>query len=330
MAFKAVVVNKSEAGYKASLASFDEADLMEGDTLIRVSHSSINYKDGLAVTGKGPVVRRFPLIPGIDMAGVIEETSHPGLHKGQQVILNGWGVGEVHHGAFAEKARVRGEWLLPLPEGFNAWEAMAIGTAGYTAALCVNALNQAGIRPESGDVLVTGAAGGVGSIAVSLLAKAGWRVVASTGRAEEESYLRELGAAEIISRDELAAPGKALGKERWAAAIDVVGGQTLANVLASIKYGGAVAACGMAGGMPLPATVAPFILRGVALLGVDSVNAPNAKRIEAWKLLRSLDKELLLSLTNTYSLSDVFSVCEDILEGKVRGRSVVTVSDDLS
>lgn len=328
MTFNAVVIDKGDAGYGASLRAFDEKDLMEGDTLVRVTHSSINYKDGLAVTGKGPVVRRFPMIPGIDMAGIIAETSYPGLRAGQAVILNGWGVGEVHLGAYAEVARVQGKWLLPQPEGFTPWETMAIGTAGYTAALCVNALGRAGLEPMDGDVLVTGAAGGVGSVAVSLLAKAGWRVVASTGRQGEENYLRSLGAAEIVAREELSAPSKPLGKERWVAAVDVVGGRTLANVLASTKYGGAVATCGMAGGMELPATVAPFILRGVSLLGVDSVNAPNGLRLAAWNLLRGLDRQVLAAMTTTIALADVFKACDDILAGAVRGRTVVEIATD--
>jgi acrylyl-CoA reductase (NADPH) len=328
MSFKGILVDKIDEQYTVSLRDLDESVFMEGDTVVKVSHSSINYKDGLAVTGKGPVVRRFPMVPGIDMAGVIESTTHPGLEAGQAVILNGWGTGETHLGAFAEKSRVWGKWLLPLPAGFTPWEAMAIGTAGYTAALCVTALQKAGVKPSDGDVLVTGAAGGVGSVAIALLAAAGWRIVACTGRPEEEEYVRRLGASEVISRDELAKPGKPLGKERWAAAVDVVGTQTLANVLASIKYGGFVAACGLAGGMDLPSTVAPFILRGVSLLGIDSVYAPIERRREAWELLRTLDKSVLRDVTKTISLNEAIAAGEDILAGKIRGRVVIQVAND--
>jgi len=277
--FKAVVVTKGDSGTTASLGRFDEADLMEGDVTVRVSHSTLNYKDGLALTGKAPVVRRFPMIPGIDFAGTVETSTHPDFKPGDQVILNGWGTGETHLGAYAEKTRVKGDWLVPLPAGLSPAEAMAIGTAGYTAMLCIMALQRHGITADRGPIVVTGAAGGVGSVATALLARAGYHVVASTGRPQEADYLKSLGAAEIIDRAELSAPGRPLGKERWAGGVDSVGSHTLANVLAMTRYGGAVAACGLAQGMDLPASVAPFILRGVSLLGVDSVMAPKALRL---------------------------------------------------
>jgi acrylyl-CoA reductase (NADPH) len=322
--FRAVVL--AEKGREPMLGEFAEADLMDGDVTVRVTHSTVNYKDGLALTGKAPVVRRFPMIPGIDFAGMVESSSHPEYRAGDAVVLNGWGTGETHLGAYAEKSRVRGDWLVKLPDGLTAADAMAIGTAGYTAMLCLMALERHGLGPERGPALVTGAAGGVGSVAVALLARKGWHVVASTGRPEEAAYLKGLGAAEILPRSELAEPGRPLGKERWAAAIDTVGSTTLANALAMCRYGGAVAACGLAGGMDLPASVAPFILRNVALLGVDSVMAPRPLRQEAWaRLARELDRDKLAAMTATIPLNRVIQAGHDILAGKVRGRIVVEI-----
>ena len=287
---RAVVIEKTETGTTAALKDFPEAELMEGDVTFRPTHSTVNYKDGLALTGKMPVVRRFPMIGGIDAAGVVETSSHPAWKPGDAVVLTGWGVGETHLGGYAEKVRVPGDWLVPLPEGMSAHQAMAIGTAGLTAALCVLALERHGLTPDAGPALVTGAAGGVGSVAVALLAKAGWRVIAATGRPEEEDYLKGLGAAEIVPRAELGGPVKPLAKARWAAGVDTVGGAMLANALAMTMPDGAIAACGNAGGMDLPTSVAPFILRGVALLGVNSVPAPIPLRREAWaRLARDLD-----------------------------------------
>jgi len=324
--FKALVATKSETGTNLSLTDFTEADLMEGDVTVRVTHSTVNYKDGLALTGKAPVVRRWPMIPGIDFSGRVEISDHPDFKPGNLVILNGWGTGETHLGAYAQKSRVKGDWLVPLPVGMNPDEAMAIGTAGYTAMLCVLALEKHGLKPGDGPVVVTGAAGGVGSVAIALLAKAGWHVIASTGRPEEIDYLKSLGAAEIIDRNELSAPGRPLGKERWIAGVDAVGSHTLANLLSMTKYGGAVAACGLAQGMDLPASVAPFILRGVALLGVDSVMCPKARRLEAWARLASdLDRGKLATMTTTIPLESVIETGKAIVEGKVRGRVVVEV-----
>ncbi len=289
--FKAIVIDKTDAGQTVRLTDFDDKDLMDGDVTVRVDYSTVNYKDGLAVTGKAPVVRRFPMIAGVDFAGTVETSSHPGWKPGDNVILNGWGLGETHLGAYAEKARVKGDWLVRLPPGMTAREAMAIGTAGYTAMLAVMALERAGLDPSRGPIVVTGAAGGVGSVAVALLAKLGYRVVASTGRPDEAPYLKGLGAAEVIERKELTGPVRPLGKERWAGGIDAVGSTTLANVLAMTRYGGAVAACGLAGGMDLPGSVAPFILRGVSLLGIDSVMCPLPIRQEAWlRLAADLDR----------------------------------------
>jgi acrylyl-CoA reductase (NADPH) len=325
--FKAVVIEKAEkGGQPPKLGTFSDADLMDGDVTVRVTHSTVNYKDGLALTGKAPVVRRFPMIPGIDFAGVVEQSSNPDWKAGDKVVLNGWGTGETHLGAYAERSRVKGDWLVPLPEGLGPDEAMAIGTAGYTAMLSVMALERHGVRPGDGPAIVTGAAGGVGSVAIALLKQAGWHVIASTGREAEADYLRELGAGEIVPRAELSEPGRPLGKERWAAGIDAVGSTTLANVLSMTRYGGAIAACGLAGGMDLPSSVAPFILRGVALLGIDSVMAPKQRRLEAWtRLARDLDRTKLKAMTRTISLDQVIEVGGDILEGKVRGRIVVTI-----
>lgn len=324
--FKALVATKGETGPNLAFTEFAESDLMEGDVTIRVTHSTVNYKDGLALTGRAPVIRRWPMIPGIDFAGRVETSQHPDFKPGDLVILNGWGTGETHLGAYAQKSRVKGDWLVPLPAGMNPDEAMAIGTAGYTAMLCVLALEKYGLKPADGPVVVTGAAGGVGSVAVALLAKAGWHVVASTGRPEEAEYLKGLGASEIIDRAELAAPGRPLGKERWIAGIDAVGSHTLANVLSMTKYGGAVAACGLAQGMDLPASVAPFILRGVSLLGIDSVMCPKPRRLEAWARLASdLDRGSLALMTTTIPLADVIETGRAIVDGKVRGRVVVEV-----
>ena len=281
--FKAIVIDKADNGQIVRLADFDEKDLMDGDVTVAVEYSTLNYKDGLALTGKAPVVRRFPMIAGIDFAGTVNSSSHPGWKSGDKVILNGWGSGETHLGAYGEKSRVKGDWLVRLPASMSTRDAMAIGTAGYTAMLSVMALERAGIVPARGSVVVTGAAGGVGSVAIAILAKLGYAVVASTGRLSETGYLKGLGAAEVIDRKELAVPPRALGKERWAGGIDAVGSTTLANVLSMTRYGGAVAACGFAGGMDLPTTVAPFILRAVSLIGIDSVMCPLPLRQEAWR-----------------------------------------------
>jgi len=305
----------------------DDADLMDGDVTVDVSHSTMNYKDGLALTGSSPVVRRWPMIPGIDFAGTVSDSSHEGIAAGDAVVLNGWGVGETHLGGFAQRARVPGEWLVPLPEAFTPAQSMAIGTAGYTAALCVLALERHGVTPDDGPVLVTGATGGVGSVAVALLAAAGHEVLASTGKADEACYLKDLGASDVVDRAELSEPGRPLGKERWAGAVDAVGSHTLANVLAGTRYGGTVAACGLAQGMDLPASVAPFILRGVSLAGVDSVMAPMPARLDAWaRLARDLDPATLDAITETRPLADAPAVADDILAGNVRGRVVLTVA----
>lgn len=324
--FRAIRVDKSDAGYNAGFVDFDEADLMPGEVTIRVSHSSVNYKDGLAITGKSPVVRRFPMIPGIDLAGVVESSTHPDFAPGDTAIATGGGLCETHFGGYAQKARLPAAWLVKAPAGFSASDCMAIGTAGFTSALCVLTLERHGLKPDDGPVIVTGAAGGVGSVAIMLLAKAGWRVIASTGRPEEEKYLRELGAAEIIDRKELSAPGRPLGKERWIAGVDAVGSHTLANLLAQTKYGGAIASTGLAQGMDLVTTVAPFILRNVALLGVDSGGVSRARRLAGWeRLKRDLDLARLSAMTTTIPFADVFRVAGDILAGKTRGRVVVTI-----
>ncbi len=324
--FKAVVIDKAEAGQTVRLADFDEKDLMDGDVTVAVEWSTVNYKDGLALTGKSPVVRRFPMIAGIDFAGVVETSSHPGWEPGDKVIVNGWGLGETHLGAYAQKARVKGDWLVRLPETMTAREAMAIGTAGYTAMLSVMALEHAGIEPARGPVIVTGAAGGVGSVAVALLAKLGYTAIASTGRPEEAAYLKGLGAAEVIERKELTGPPRALGKERWVGGIDAVGSTTLANVLSMTRYRGAVAACGLAGGMDLPTTVAPFILRGVSLIGIDSVMCPLPLRQEAWRRLETeLDRDKIAAITSEIGLADVIDAGARIIAGQVRGRIVVKI-----
>ena len=324
--FRAIVVEKAEGGTKAALTDFDEANLMEGDVTVRVEYSTVNYKDGLAITGKAPVVRRFPMIAGIDLAGTVENSSHPAWKSGDKVILNGWGCGETHLGGYGAKARVKGDWLVPLPKSMSAREAMAIGTAGYTAMLAVIALERHGLKPERGPIAVTGAAGGVGSVATTILAKLGFSVSAVTGRTGEADYLKGLGATEIIEREELAGPPKPLAKERWAGAIDAVGSTTLANLLSMTRYGGAVAACGLAGGMDLPASVAPFILRGVCLYGIDSVMCPLPQRQEAWKRLETdLDRQKLATMTREIGLAGVPEAAASILAGQVRGRIVVKI-----
>jgi acrylyl-CoA reductase (NADPH) len=324
--FRALVVSKTEAGQSVGFARLGAQDLMPGDVVVKVAHTTINYKDGLAITGKAPVVRRWPMVPGIDCAGTVVSSLSPDYKVGDLVVLNGWGVGETHLGAYAEFARLKSQWLVPLPAGFSTADAMAIGTAGYTAMLAVLALERAGVKPDQGPILVTGAAGGVGSVAIALLAKLGFQVAASTGRASEADYLKGLGASEIIDRAELAGTPRALGKERWAGAVDSVGSATLANVLSQIKYGGAVAACGLAQGMDLPTSVAPFILRGVTLAGIDSVMAPKARRIEAWtRLARDLDRTKLTAMSVVRPLDDVIGLAPEILAGKVRGRVVLTV-----
>jgi acrylyl-CoA reductase (NADPH) len=324
--FKAIRIDKAEKGTTVSLTQFDEAELMEGDVTVRVEWSALNYKDGLAVTGKAPVVRRFPMIAGIDLAGTVEQSSDPRWKPGDKVICTGWGMGETHLGAYAEKARVKGDWLVRLPEGMSARDAMAIGTAGYTAMLAVLALEKQGLTPNAGPVVVTGAAGGVGSVATAVLSKLGYHVIASTGRPSETGYLKSLGAAEVIDRSELSGPAKPLAKERWAGGIDSVGSTTLANLLSMTKYRGAIAACGLAAGMDLPASVAPFILRGVCLLGIDSVMSPIELRKTAWnRLAGDLDPGKLSEITHEIGLDQVIEAGAKILAGQVRGRIVVKI-----
>lgn len=323
---KAILIEKDDAGYRAGLGDIRSVDLPEGDVTVTVEWSTLNYKDALAITGKSPVVRRFPMVPGIDFAGRVKESTNPGFRPGDAVLLNGWGVGETHWGGLAGEARVKGDWLLPIPEGLDARRAMAIGTAGYTAMLCVMALERHGVKPDSGEVAVTGATGGVGSFAVALLARRGYRVVASTGKTQEADYLKQLGAADIIDRAELGTPGKPLGKERWAGAIDSVGGATLANLCATTRYGGTVAACGLAQSMDFPATVAPFILRGVTLAGIDSVYCPMPRRRAAWDALaKELDPALVDAIGAEIGLPDAIATAADLLDGKVRGRVLVRI-----
>ncbi|MDQ7988242.1 MAG: MDR family oxidoreductase [Candidatus Dactylopiibacterium sp.] len=325
--FKALLIEKDDAGYRTRLQELDDARLPEGNVTVRVSHSTLNYKDGLAITGKGPVVRSFPMVPGVDLVGVVEASDHPDWRAGDAVILNGWGVGERHWGGLAQRARLDGDWLVPLPAGLTPRQAMAIGTAGYTAMLCVMALEHHGVKPADGEVLVTGAAGGVGSVAVALLARLGYRVVAASGRPAEAPYLKGLGAVDVVDRALFSAPGKPLGKERWAGAVDVVGGHTLANVCASMRYRGVVAACGLAGGMEFPATVAPFILRGVTLAGIDSVMCPRAERITAWqRLARELDPALIETMSREIALAEAIPCAEALMRGEVRGRVIVDVN----
>jgi acrylyl-CoA reductase (NADPH) len=324
--FKAIVVEKAESGTKAALTDFDEANLMDGDVTVAVDYSTVNYKDGLAITGKAPVVRRFPMIAGVDFAGTVEASTNPAWKPGDKVILNGWGTGETHLGAYAEKARVKGDWLVPLPATMSAREAMAIGTAGFTAMLAVMALERHGLTPDRGPIAVTGAAGGVGSVAIAILAQLGFSVSAVTGRPEEGEYLKSLGATEIVERKELSGPVKMLAKERWAGGIDAVGSTMLANLLSMTRYGGAVAACGLAAGMDLPTTVAPFILRGVCLYGIDSVMCPIERRREAWKRLETdLDRPKLAAMTREIGLSGVPEAAAAIVAGQVRGRIVVKI-----
>ena len=325
--FNAILVERDPPPYRASLKKLDESQLPEGDVTVRVEYSTLNYKDALAITGKGPVVRHFPMVPGIDFAGTVEHSGNASYKSGDKVVLNGWGVGEAHWGGLAQVARVKADWLIPLPGALTARQAMAVGTAGYTAMLCVMALERHGITPGDGEILVTGAAGGVGSVAVALLSKLGFKVAAMTGRPAQSDFLRQLGAAEIVDRAAYAGAGKPLAKEHWAGAIDVVGSHTLANVCASLRYGGVVAACGLAGGMDFPATVAPFILRGVTLAGIDSVMRPRADRVEAWRRLsRDLEIKTLELLVEEISLAETMERAGLFLQGQVRGRIVVDVN----
>jgi acrylyl-CoA reductase (NADPH) len=326
MSFRAILITKTDSGQKAGFATLEESDLMEGDVTVDVTHSSVNFKDGLAITGKAPIARRYPLIPGIDFAGVVRISTHPKWKAGDRVVLNGYGVGEGHHGGFSEVARVSGDWLVPVPEGWTPADCMAVGVAGYTAMLCVMALEEQGVKPSDGDILVTGAAGGVGTTAIVILAKLGYRVIASTGRVSEEPFLRSLGAAGVIDRSEFNGPVKPLAKTRWAAAVDSVGSVTLANVISQINPEGTVAACGLAQGMDLPTSVAPFILRGVKLIGINSVSTPMPRRLKVWeRLVRDLDLAKLHALTTHVTLDDVPRVAEDIVAGRVRGRVVVDI-----
>lgn len=325
--FKGICITKYESGNKAELQNLDESALPEGDVTVKVEWSTLNYKDGLAITGKSPVVRRFPMVPGIDFAGRVVQSSTPVWKVGDEVILNGWGVGETHWGGLAQFARVKGDWLVPLPTGLTTRQAMEIGTAGYTAMLCVLALERHGVKPGDGEILVTGASGGVGSVAIALLSKLGFTVVASTGRTNESDYLKALGATSVIERTELSTPGKPIGKERWAGVVDSVGSHTLANACATTKYRGAITACGLAGGMDFPGSVAPFILRGVTLYGIDSVMAPMELRLQAWKRLAAdLDVSKLRAITQEIGLFQSITVAKDLLDGTVRGRVVVNVN----
>jgi acrylyl-CoA reductase (NADPH) len=325
--FKAIVINKDDKGYRAELGQLEESALPAGDVRVRVQYSTLNYKDGLAITGKGPVVRSFPMVPGIDFAGEVLESTSPEFKVGDAVLLNGWGVGEGHWGGLAQQARVKADWLIPLPKGFTAKQALAIGTAGYTAMLCVMALQKHGVKPADGEVLVTGAAGGVGSFAIALLSKLGFTVVASSGRPQEADYLKSLGAAEVIDRSSLSEPGKPLARERWAAVVDSVGSHTLANACAATKSEGAVAACGLAQGMDFPGSVAPFILRGVTLYGINSVTVPKAKRIAAYEQLSALvDLKTLDAISNEISLGEAIQYADALMKGNVRGRVIVDVN----
>lgn len=326
--FNGILIEKDDAGYRASVKSLDESQLPEGDVSVRVDYSTINYKDGLAITGKSPVVRQFPMVPGIDLVGEVEHSEHADFAAGDKVVLNGWGVGEGHWGGLAQKARLKGDWLVPLPERFSARQAISIGTAGYTAMLCVMALERNGVTPHHGEVVVSGAAGGVGSVAIALLADLGYTVWGISGRREEADYLKALGAVDLLDRADFAEAGRPLGKERWAGAIDVAGSHTLANLCATTRYGGTVAACGLAAGMDLPATVMPFILRGVTLAGVDSVMCPMSERREAWRRLSTdldLDKLALIG-EREVGLAEAIPVAEAVLAGQVRGRVVVDVN----
>jgi len=324
---QAILINKDDSGYRAQMSQIEEQQLPEGDVLIQVDYSTLNYKDSLAITGASPVVRNFPMVPGIDFAGTVEHSDHADFKAGDQVVLNGFGVGEGHWGGLAQKARVKGVWLVPLPTDFTPKQAMTIGTAGYTAMLCVMALEQQGVNPDQGEILVTGAVGGVGSVAVSLLAKLGYTVVASSGRPEEKDYLLSLGATQVMDRNELSEKGRPLAKERWAGAIDVAGSHTLANICASMKYGGTVAACGLAQGYDLPATVMPFILRGITLAGIDSVYRPKADRIAAWnRLAQDLDLTHLDAIMTEITLGQALETAQEQMQGLTRGRFVVNVN----
>lgn len=326
MSFQAWLLNKTDAGFTAALDTLQEGDLPEGDVTVAVEYSTVNYKDALALTNASPVVRRWPMVPGIDGTGTVLESTHPDWKAGDRWLLDGWGVGETHWGCLAERARLRGDWLIAPPQGLTSRQLMGLGTAGYTAALCVLALERHGARPEQGEVLVTGATGGVGSVAVHLLAKAGWKVAASTGKAEEAAYLQSLGAHAVIDRAELAGAGKPLQKDRWAAVVDTVGSHTLANACAQTRWGGAVAACGLAGGMDFPSTVAPFILRGVALLGIDSVMQGLPARRAAWaRLAADMDVAALDAIIHEVPLADARTVAENLLAGRVRGRVAVRI-----
>jgi len=325
--FNGILIEKDDQGYRATVKDIDESVLPEGDVIVNVSHSTINYKDALAITGKAPVVRKFPMVPGIDLVGTVEHSESDKFSVGDQVLLNGFGVGETHCGGLAQKARLKSEWLIPLPKAFSPCQAMAIGTAGYTAMLCVIALEKNGVTPDKGKILVTGANGGVGSFSIAILAKLGYNVVASTGRVEQAEYLKKLGASDVIDRKALSEPGRPLAKESWAGAVDSAGSHTLANVCASMQYGGTVAACGLAQGMDLPASVAPFILRGVTLAGIDSVMRPIADRIEAWERLADiLDPQVFEDISTEIGLSEVIPTAEALLAGTVRGRVVVDVN----
>jgi acrylyl-CoA reductase (NADPH) len=325
--FNAILLEKNDAGVSARVAALDDTALPEGDVTVRIAYSTLNYKDALAITNRAPVVRKWPMVPGIDLAGMVEESAHPDWKPGDAVVLNGWGIGETHWGGLAQRARISGDWLVPLHAKLSTREAMAIGTAGYTAMLAAMALERLGVDKSKGEILVTGASGGVGSVAIAILAAWGYTVVASTGKLEEASYLKALGAAEVIDRTTLASPGKPLAKERWAGVVDSVGSHTLANACATTKYGGVVAACGLAQGMDFPATVAPFILRGVTLAGIDSVYAPKARRLEAWKKLATdMDRAKLASVTREVGLAGAIGAAGELMAGKVRGRVVVNVN----
>nr|WP_254210444.1 MDR family oxidoreductase [Burkholderia multivorans] len=321
------MIDKDETGQRTRVQTLEDAQLPDRNVTVRVAYSTLNYKDALAITGKSPVVRRFPMVPGIDLVGEVEDSAHPDYRRGDRVVLNGWGVGETHWGGLAQKARVDGDWLVPLPDAFSPQQAMAIGTAGYTAMLCVMALERHGVRAGDGEIVVTGAAGGVGSVATAILARLGYRVVAVTGRPEDGDYLRALGAAEILDRAQFSAPGKPLGKERWAGAVDVAGSHVLANVCATTRYRGVVTACGLAAGMDFPATVAPFILRGVTLVGIDSVMCPRDERLTAWRRLATdLDVAKLGDIGREVGLADAIPLADELIRGKVRGRVVVDVN----
>jgi acrylyl-CoA reductase (NADPH) len=327
MTFKALLASKEGETFSTNLVELEEENLMSGDVTIAVDYSTVNYKDGVALTGRSPIFRNFPIIPGIDLSGTVEATSYPGIEVGDKVVCNGWDLSQTHHGGYAQMARLDGDWLVKIPAPLSTWDAMAIGTAGYTAMLSVMALELGGITPDRGDILVTGASGGVGSIAIALLSDLGYRVVASTGRIEEADYLRQLGAADVIDRRPMSEPGKPLAKERWAGAVDSVGSHTLANVLAQTQYRGVVASCGLAQGPDLPASVLPFIMRSVTLAGIDSVNASHEVRVKAWaRLARDLDLKKLAKTTQVVGLAEVPDVARRILEGKIRGRVVVDVT----